>query len=417
MKILYTIGILFYGLGVRVASLFNIKARQMCRGWKGQFKRIPETLRGGKVAWFHASSLGEFEQARPVLETFRGQHPEYKVVLTFFSPSGYEIRKNYNQADYVCYLPLDTPCNARRFVEAINPKVAYFVKYDFWFNYLIALRKKGVPCFIFSAIFRPTQYFFKWYGGWFRRRLGDCYTHLFVQNEASEQLLKQHGIANCSVAGDTRFDRVHAIAEQAKRFDAVERFVAPEGQARPVLMAGSSWEPDEEQLARYLRQAPGDLRYVLAPHVLEEKHLQFIETLFGTDNCCRYSWLVAHPEAPVSARVLIIDNMGMLSALYRYATVAYIGGGWGHGIHNTLEAVTFGKPVVFGPRYQKFQEAHDLLRCGGGFTYDKYETLEQTLNRLFSKEEDYRKSSEACLAYLQSNLGSTRTILDYPIEL
>ncbi|MBP5540978.1 MAG: 3-deoxy-D-manno-octulosonic acid transferase [Bacteroidales bacterium] len=441
MRYLYTFGIICYTVGVYVASLWNDKARQLCDGWRHTFRRLAKSPVGnGKTAWFHASSLGEFEQGRPIIEAFRKEHPDYKICLTFFSPSGYEVRKDYAGADFVCYLPPDTRDNARRFLNMLHPTVVFFVKYDYWFNYLEQLHMREVPTYIFSTIFRPGQYFFRWYGGWFRKHLDRCFTHIFVQNKESQKLLKSHGIGHCSVAGDTRFDRVHAIAQECRSNEVVEAFLANH-QGKKVILAGSSWEPDEENLHRYLirneelgmRNGELDIRnedpasgptipgirnciLILAPHVIGEVHLAHIEQLFGKDNCLRYSSIntLTHSNIQTSTpppSVLIIDNMGMLSSLYRYADVAYIGGGFGQGIHNILEAVTFGKPVVFGPNYGKFQEARDIIRLGGGFSYSDYTHLPPIVDSLLNDPETYQKASLACSKYMDSNLGATRKIL------
>ena len=409
MRYIYSFGIRCYALCVRLASPFNPKARQMLAGWRRTFGRLSVAPVGkGKTAWFHASSLGEFEQARPVLEAFRQKYPDYKVCVTFFSPSGFEVRKNYPNADFVCYLPTDTRANAIRFVNLLRPSVAFFAKYDHWFNYLEQLRRRNIPTFIFSAIFRPNQYFFKWYGKWFLKQLGSCYTHFFVQNEASQNLLQEHGISQVSIAGDTRFDRVHAIAQEARRNEVVERFLSfvPD---TPVLLAGSSWEPDEELLLRYLMHRDSRLTLIIAPHVISKSHLDWIEKeLFKGIPCTRYSQT---GDADTHSRVLIIDNMGMLSTLYRYAHVAYIGGGFGAGIHNILEAVTFGKPVVFGPNYHKFKEANDIIAVGGGGSFDTYDQLEAMLDRWLDNPEAYRHASQICTQYMNDNLGATQRIL------
>lgn len=407
MRILYTLGIRLYTLGVYIASLWNPKARQMCSGWQRLFAKIPTQRIGqGKTAWFHASSLGEFEQARPVLEQFRKEHPDYQICLTFFSPSGYEVRKNYAGADYICYLPMDTPRNAREFVRLINPSVAFFVKYDFWFNYLHELHRRHVPTFIFSAIFRPSQYFFKGYGRWFASQL-HCFSHLFVQNQESVELLRGRGITHCSIAGDTRFDRVHDIAASVRRFPEIEAFI----DGRPVLMAGSSWQPDETYIKYCLDRMEGSLKLILAPHHIGEEHLQFIEQTFGADRCVRYTCLGNEPHK--DRQVLIIDNFGMLSSLYQYAHVAYIGGAFGDGLHNILEALTFGKPVCFGPKYQKFQEAKDILALQGGFTYTHPDALLGQLQLWFGNADAYAKASATCLDYVARNVGSTQLILNH----
>ena len=408
MRLLYTFGIQCYALGVRTAALFGGKPRQMVEGWKRTFGRLTVAPVGKeRTAWFHASSLGEFEQARPVLEGFRKAHPEYKICVTFFSPSGYEVRKDYAEADFVCYLPMDTPANASRFVNLLHPTVVFFAKYDFWFNYLEQLHRRDIPTFIFSAIFRPGQYFFKWYGSWYLKHLQRCFSHLFVQNEESQKLLQSHGVGQVSIAGDTRFDRVYAIAQGAKRFDVVERFLSLRERER-VLLAGSSWEPDERYLKQYVEHAGRGITLVLAPHVISESHLAHIEALFGRERCVRFSRI---GEANGDTNILIIDNIGMLASLYQYAHVAYIGGGFGRGIHNILEAVTFGKPVVFGPNYHKFKEACDIIERGGGFSYTEYEQLQDYLDRLFGDSDTYDAASLVCQQYLRENIGSTDLIL------
>ncbi|MDY5970030.1 MAG: glycosyltransferase N-terminal domain-containing protein [Bacteroidales bacterium] len=403
MHLLYNIGIWLFGVGVKVAARHSLKARRLAEGWRHSFDNLSR-LDGRKVAWFHAASLGEFEQARPVLEQFRLQHPDYAVCLTFFSPSGYEIRKDYKGADIVAYLPLDTPHNARRFMRDLHPQVAFFVKYEFWFNILRQLKVKQVPTYLFSAIFRPGQYFFKWYGAWYRRQL-QCFSHIFVQNEESERLLRKAGIGRVSQAGDTRFDRVCEIAQKAPRREEVERFV----QDKAVVMAGSSWLPDEERLCRFLKQCGDNVRMVLAPHEIDEEHLLRIEELFAGETV-RYTRLSADTRL-VGKRVLIVDTMGMLSSLYRYATVAYVGGGFGKGIHNILEALAFGKPVVFGPNYGKFQEARDIIAIGGGIGYEEDGHLFAFLNDMLAQSDAYQAASKKCYDYIHNHSGATNTIL------
>lgn len=409
IHILYNLGIALYGAGIRIAAITNQKARQMVEGWARTWNTEP--LKGEKVAWFHASSLGEFEQARPVIKKFRDEHPDFKVWVTFFSPSGYEVRKNCEEAERVTYLPIDTPRNARRLVELINPEVAFFVKYDFWFNMLRELNRRGVKTFIFSAIFRKSHYFFKPYGGWFRKQLR-CFDHIFVQNEESLRLLKDGGVDWCSVAGDTRFDRVKEIAERSEGDMTVERFLA--GNSGKCIVAGSSWEPDEENLKAYLDSCQGTVRLVLAPHVISESHLERIENLFGKMRCIRYS-KACKEQFPTEneryANILIIDNIGLLSRIYRYADVAYIGGGFGRGIHNILEALTYEVPVVFGPNHTKFQEAKDILRLGGGFTYHNPESLAEVMDRLLSDDHYRQEASQVCKKYVESNIGSTAKIM------
>ena len=403
MHALYNMGIWLYGAAVRVAAWRSRRAALLAQGWR---HALDETrgLGGRKVAWFHVASLGEFEQARPVLEQFRQQHADYAVCLTFFSPSGYEVRKGYKGAEDVRYLPLDTPRNAARFVRLIHPDVAFFVKYDFWFNMLRQLRAAQVPTYLFSAIFRPGQYFFRWYGGWYRRQL-QCFTHLFVQNEESMCLLREAGVSQVSLAGDTRFDRVRNIALTAPRREEVERMLGDS----PVVVAGSTWPPDEERLCRVLAQCAPATRLVVVPHEIGEERLAQIEALFPGQTV-RYTRL-AHESIDTGKRVLIVDTMGMLASLYRYATVAYVGGGFGKGIHNILEAVAHGKPVVFGPNYGKFQEAHDIIACGGGIGYSQESELEAYLNAMLPRGEAYVVAAQRGSEYVVSHLGAASLIL------
>ena len=374
----------------------------MVRGWKAP---LP-TLDNRPVAWFHASSLGEFEQARPVLETYREQHPDSQIVVTFFSPSGYEVRKGYSLADSILYLPIDTPHNPRKLLDAIHPTIAFFVKYDFWYNYLNELHRRGIPTFLFSAIFRPKQYFFRPWGHWFLRQLRRCYRHIFVQNTESLQLLQHHGITHCSIAGDTRFDRVHQIALQAEPNAILEAFLNSHKGA--VMIAGSTWPPDEQLLAKAREADSSFPEYlIIAPHIISEDHLQKIEAMFP--DSIRYSHFSQPSE---NHKTLIIDNIGLLSKLYRYADIAYIGGGFGAGIPNILEAVTFGKPVLFGPNYHKFQEAHDIIDQGGGWSISNSTSLNSHLAHLLNDPTAYSTASQACSNYMQHNLGSTAIILD-----
>jgi len=411
MRTLYSIGIGFYYAGVGIASRFNDKAKQLWNGWHNWRKKVHfDTLGDGKVAWFHASSLGEFEQARPVLEQFRKEHPDFKVCLTFFSPSGYTVRSNYQGADLVMYLPPDTRRNARHLIERMHPNVAFFVKYDFWFNYMEQLSRRHIPFYLFSAIFRPSQYFFRPWGRWFAQQL-KSYRHLFVQNDESIQLLNSINVTQCSIAGDTRFDRVHDIAQQAKPNEVVDCFLS--GYNGPILIAGSSWEPDEEHIQHFLSSYDSPLKVIIAPHVINERHLTFIEVLYGKDRCVRFSQIrdnaTNHPEA---YKILIIDNIGLLSALYHYASVAYIGGGFGKGIHNILEAATFGCPTCFGPNYQKFQEAHDLIAVGGAHSYNNSEQLTKILTTWLDSPDAYSQAHQACLQYMEQHLGATSAILE-----
>ena len=408
MRLLYSIGIGIYASGVRCAALFNSQAAKLRDGWRQWQGQLDNNrLDGARVAWFHAPSLGEFEQARPVMELFKQQHPDYKICLSFFSPSGYEVRKDYPLADVVIYLPPDTRHNARRLVNAIHPDVACFVKYDIWYNILQMLQRRGTPTYLFSAIFRPKQYLFKPYGRWFARRL-QAFSHIFVQNTLSAELLGSIGFDRCTVTGDTRFDRVVAISKQAVHYPAVEQFIGTENV--PIIVAGSTWEPDETNLKQFLDHYDRPVKIVLAPHVVEEQRLASIEQLFGKEHCIRLSAINEH-SAIEKQCVLIIDNIGMLSSLYRYATIAYVGGGFGKGIHNILEAAVYDIPVCFGPNHQKFQEAVDLLQNGGAATYSHHGVLETLMKKWLEDNESYRTASKACHDYIQSKLGATDTII------
>lgn len=413
MRYFYTFGILCYGLGIRLASLFNEKAKLWVKGRNNIFKAIETALADNysPLAWFHSSSLGEFEQCRPIIDSFKEQYSDYKIFVTFFSPSGYEIRKNYSKADYVFYLPLDTIGNAKRFIQIVNPQKAFFVKYDFWFNYLHVLSKKNVPTILFSSIFRPNQYFFKWYGRWFCSQLR-AFTHLFVQNKESEKLLKSNGIMSCSVAGDTRFDQVKRIAATVKQFPDVERFV---GDSK-VLLAGSTWEPDEYLLKTFIDDPCNkDIKMILAPHEIHASHIESIQKLFGT-RCVKYSEMSTKQNLE-NCDVLIIDNIGMLSSLYQYAYVAYIGGGFGKGIHNILEALAFAKPVCFGPNYKKFQEAKDVIKLRAGVSISDEQELSVTLSQWFRLDNVYHKASEVCRQYVDDNTGTSDKIMNMLMNL
>ena len=367
---MYNVIIYLYLLGVAIYSRFNEKVRKMWRGEREAFSILREKVDpDAKYVWFHAASLGEFEQGRPLMEQMRREHPEYKILLTFFSPSGYEVRKNYEGADIICYLPLDTITNAQRFLRTIRPVMAFFIKYEFWYNYLHILKHRGVPVYSVSSIFRPDQVFFKWYGRQYGRVL-NCFTHFFVQNEISKELLAKLGLNNVTVVGDTRFDRVLQIKEAAKQLPVVERFLEVRDSTKPkVFVAGSSWPPDEEIFIRYFNQHP-EWKLIIAPHVIGEDHLQQIEKQLEGRKVVRYSEYSEKTDYSESsdnyedAEVLIVNCFGLLSSIYHYGDVAYVGGGFGVGIHNLLEAAVWDVPVFFGPNHQKFQEAQGLKKSG-----------------------------------------------------
>ncbi len=409
---MYQLFIYLYELGVFIASLFDEKVRKMWRGEHEAFSILEEKVDPtARYIWFHAASLGEFEQGRPIMERLRREHPELRILLTFFSPSGYEVRKNYAGADIICYLPLDTIGNARRFLRIVRPEVAFFIKYEFWYNYLHILHHRGVPTYSVSSIFRPGQIFFKWYGHGYKRVLR-CINHYFVQNEESKRLLEHIGISCVTVVGDTRFDRVLQIATASKQLPLVEAFVGKD--APQVFVAGSSWPPDEEIFIQYFNLHP-TAKLIIAPHVIGEDHLsQILSQLDG--KAVRYTQ--ATEDAVADARVLIIDCFGLLSSIYHYGTVSCVGGGFGVGIHNVLEAAVWGIPVIFGPNNKRFQEAQGLIACGGGFEISSYEDFAELMDR-FASDADYLKScGEKAGEYVQGLAGATDKILeciDFPV--
>ena len=422
-----------------IGSLFNKKIKKMWRGEREAVDLLKEKVDPtAKYIWFHAASLGEFEQGRPLIEQLKATHPEYKILLTFFSPSGYEVRKNYEGADIVCYLPLDTIRNARRFLRAVHPVMAFFIKYEFWYNYLHILRHRGVPVYSVSSIFRPGQVFFKWYGRNYAKVL-HCITHFFVQNEVSLQLLKGIGIDEATVVGDTRFDRVLQIKEQAKKLPIVEAFKGINGKGDAckddlsenackgdlsedackdnlsengckgckVFVAGSSWQPDEDIFIRFFNDHP-DWKLIIAPHVIGEDHLAYILDKLQM-KAVRYTQ--ATEQSAAEARCLIIDCFGLLSTIYRYGEIAYVGGGFGVGIHNVPEAAVWGVPVLFGPNNKRFQEAQDLLACKGSFEVTDYDSFNTIISRLISDDKFRHQCGEASANYVKSRSGATDIIM------
>lgn len=463
---MYNIAIYIYLIGVAIGSLFNKKIKKMWRGEREAVDLLKEKVDPtAKYVWFHAASLGEFEQGRPLIEQLKATHPEYKILLTFFSPSGYEVRKNYEGAEIVCYLPLDTIRNARRFLRAVHPVMAFFIKYEFWYNYLHILRHRGVPVYSVSSIFRPGQVFFKWYGRNYAKVL-HCITHFFVQNEVSLQLLKGIGIDEATVVGDTRFDRVLQIKEQAKELPIVEAFKGINGKGDAckddlsedackgalsedackdnlsedackrvlsedackgdlsengckealsengckgckVFVAGSSWQPDEDIFIRFFNDHP-DWKLIIAPHVIGEDHLAYILDKLQM-KAVRYTQ--ATEQSAAEARCLIIDCFGLLSTIYRYGEIAYVGGGFGVGIHNVPEAAVWGVPVLFGPNNKRFQEAQDLLACKGSFEVTDYDSFNTIISRLISDDKFRHQCGEASANYVKSRSGATDIIM------
>ena len=399
---MYTIAIYLYALAVRLASLTNRKARLMIKGHRKTWRTLRDHAKERQhYVWFHAASLGEFEQGRPLMERLRREHPEKRILLTFFSPSGYEVRKDYAGADLVCYLPFDTPLNARRFVRLVQPEKAFFIKYEFWHHYIDELHRAGVSVYSVSSIFRNDQIFFRPYGRGYARVLHH-FNHFFVQNEASRRLLNSLGVTQVSVTGDTRFDRVIDIRNQAKSLPLA---AALTGDSRTIV-AGSTWPPDEEILIPYFNRHP-ELKLIIAPHEVNEERLRSIEQRLKRP-ALRYSQ--ATPESSAQADCLIIDGYGLLSSLYRYATLAYVGGGFGVGIHNVPEAAVYGVPVFFGPNNQRFREARDLINEGGSFEVTSADDFQAQADRLLADERALAKSGQAAGDYIRRNSGATEAI-------
>jgi 3-deoxy-D-manno-octulosonic-acid transferase len=410
--LLYNAFIFIYTTGIRIASIWNEKAAQWVSGRRLQQKEIPALpVSNRKVTWMHCASLGEFEQGRPVLEALRSEFPEHYYLVTFFSPSGFEVQKNYAGADKVLYLPAPTASKARQFITAINPSLVIWIKYEYWYHYLYELKKAGIPVLLISAIFRDRQAFFKWYGTLHRQML-HYFDHLFVQDKASaEQLNRLQSKLSISISGDTRFDRVVQIAASGEPIPIIEAFRGNQ----PMIIAGSTWQDDEEELDHYCNTRTG-LKTVIAPHHINEERLKEIEKLFK--KTIRFSRLKMLPASEYTEYdVLIIDNIGMLSRMYRYATLCYVGGGFGDdGVHNVLEAAVYGKPVIHGPEYDKYREAIELVESGGSFPVETALELEATCNELLADDKTYSEACNASLNYVRSNSGATGVILNYIME-
>ncbi len=400
----YNFGIYIYSLLIHLLAPFSRKPRKMMKGHWIVYELLRQQKEdGAKYIWFHAASLGEFEQGRPLIEKIRERYPEYKILLTFFSPSGYEVRKNYRGADIVCYLPLDKPRNVNKFLDIIQPCMAFFIKYEFWKNYLDELHKRDIPVYSISSIFRKEQIFFKWYGGTYRKVLAN-FDQLFVQNETSKRFLSKIGINKVTVVGDTRFDRVLEIRQEAKDLPLVEAF---KGNSMAIV-AGSSWQPDEDLFIEYFNTHP-DIKLIIAPHVIDENHLVEIISKLKRPYV-RYS--KANEQNVRNADCLIIDGFGLLSSIYRYGEIAYIGGGFGVGIHNILEAAVYGIPVIFGPKYQKFMEAKQLLEENGAFSIKNNDELSQLLDKMISDTEYLKEVGANADNYVRKNLGASEKILE-----
>lgn len=414
---IYNIVIYFVLWGIAIASLFNEKVRKMWRGEREAFKILKQKVDpNAKYIWFHAASLGEFEQGRPLMERIRKDYPQYNILLTFYSPSGYEVRKNYEGADIICYMPVDTRLNAIRFLRLVRPVMAFFIKYEFWSNFLHILKHRNIPTYSVSSIFREDQVFFKWYGRNYAGVL-KCFTRFFVQNEESKRLLEGIGITAVDVVGDTRFDRVLQIKEAAKQLPICEAFrtgVASSQSADvphhdfKVFVAGSSWPPDENIFIPFFNEHK-DWRLLIAPHVIAEEHLKLILSLIKGKKVVRYTQTT--PEEAAEADVLIIDCFGLLSSMYNYGDVAYIGGGFGVGIHNTLEAAVWNMPVIFGPNNKKFQEAQGLLKSGGGFEINTYEDFSGLMSSLMNDETFLKQAGDKAGAFVAHLAGATDKVL------
>ncbi len=397
-----------YNVLIIIASVFNPKAKLWIKGRKKIFRHIQNQLKDDQSprVWFHCASLGEFEQARPVIEEFRKNLPSYKIILTFFSPSGYEAKKNCKLVDWVFYLPLDTPANARKLVDLLKPKLVFFSKYDFWYFILRQLHKKQIPVLLFSAVFRDNQLFFKKIGGWYRRLLF-YFTHIFVQDQHSKELLKKFGINNVTVTGDTRFDRVYQIAQQKAGLPCIENFA----KGHKVIVAGSTYHQDALIISDFIINQP-DVRLIIAPHEVDQQSLEDTMSVFYS-NYYRYSILKEKNLQEFDKQVLIIDTIGLLSKIYRYGTIAYVGGGFGNGIHNILEAVVYGKPVIFGPNYNKFNEAIDLINLQVAFSVQSQEEFYEVADRLLNDQQLLAQIAQKAKNYIVQNTGSSQKIISW----
>ncbi|HTN68721.1 MAG TPA: glycosyltransferase N-terminal domain-containing protein [Dysgonamonadaceae bacterium] len=403
---MYNIAISIYSFFVRIAALFNKKAKLMIQGHSETFEILQNKIDPTtEYIWFHVASLGEYEQAQPMMEKIKRENPTYKIVLSFFSPSGYEVQKNNKIASIVCYLPFDKKKNAKKFLDLINPKVAIFVKYEFWYHYIHQLYLRKTPVYLVSAVFRPNQLFFKPWGSVFPKML-KYYTQIFVQDERSKSLIIKNGFNNVSVMGDTRLDRVIKIKENSLSLPLISKFTQKNN--RTILVAGSSWPEDEDILISYFN-THAYLKIIIAPHMIDEDHLQQIENKLRRP-FIRYSQATIQNVADFDC--LIIDNFGLLSSIYRYGEIAYIGGGFGSGIHNLPEAAVHGVPVIFGPHYHKFIEAKELLKNGGGFTISNEVDFNKTLKNFVTSPKDLEVAGKKASEYIYANAGATDKIVN-----
>ncbi len=418
MRLLYSTGIALYGLALRILALFNQKARDWFYGRSQLFTKLDEVFLAhyaaedpSPIVWIHCASLGEFEQGRPIIQEIKHTFPNYFILLTFFSPSGYRSKSASSEADCVLYLPLDTPNNARRFIRTVSPAIAIFVKYEFWFNYLNELHTHKIPTFTVSAIFRPQQHFFRWYGGWFRTHLRKL-DHIFVQDEKSAELLNLIDVNNVTVSGDTRFDRVTRIKELAEKLPEIGRFC----NGYPVLVAGSTWAPDEALLRQMYNQLSGKLKIIIAPHEINIHHIDALVAEYG-NKAIKLSDYQSMSRAQLNQLpghdILVVDSIGLLSRIYHYGQIAYIGGGFGVGIHNTLEAAVYGMPVIFGPNYQRFREAYDLIAVKASESIKDARELTDLVGSFIDDSDKLRAYSEAARNYVSQRTGATGIVMKY----
>jgi len=405
MLFLYNLTIYIAGFFLKTIALFSPKIKLFVEGRKNVFSVLEEKIKADdKTIWFHSASLGEYEQGLPVIEKIKEKHPSHKIIVTFFSPSGYEVRKNNTVADVTIYLPLDTKSNAKRFLKLVHPEFAFFIKYEFWLNYLKELEKSKTPTYLISGIFRDNQMFFKWYGGFYRKAL-NAFTYFFVQNESSKQKIESLGFKNVIVSGDTRFDRVNAILERDNRLDFIENFK----NNQPTIVVGSSWPKDEVLIADYINQAPENVKFIIAPHNIKPDQISDL-----LSKITKSTILFSEKENKdlSNYNVLIIDTIGILTKIYSYGTIAYVGGGFGNpGIHNILEPATFGIPIVIGPNYSKFAEAVDLVKIGGCMPISTSEELKVVFDQLLNDKDFLEEKRAICKSFIQNNKGATETII------
>lgn len=407
MRFLYNIFIRAYSVAIRIASLFNHKANLWIQGRQNIFKKIEESLKSNeRIIWFHCASLGEFEQGRPLIEIIKKERPNYKILVTFFSPSGYEIRKDYEFADYIFYLPSDTAKNAKRFINLVNPEIAIFVKYEFWFNYFTQIRRKNIPLYLISGVFRPNQHFFKLWGAWQRKQLKNI-SYFFLQDEKSAKMLQSIGIEDFLVSGDTRFDRVSEILIEKTDLPIIQKFKNGE----KLLCAGSSWPPDEDLILDYLKSNNPELKLILAPHDISKNHINEIKTKFQKFDIAVYSETNENEDLN-DKQILIIDSIGLLNKIYRYADIAYIGGGFGDAIHNLLEPAVYGIPILYGPNHKHFREAIEMSDGKGGFPIESKDDFADTMKLLLNDSDFYRKHANNAGYYIKSNTGATKLIFE-----